>query len=83
MLAARKINDEFNFFDGIFTNAMFMTVWLIIVIGQYLIVQFGSTPMKVHIAGLTLTQWIICLVAGVLSLFMNAILKLVPDSIFP
>lgn len=53
MLAARKINDEFNIFDGIFTNAMFMIVWLIIVVGQFFITQFGSSPMKVHIAGLT------------------------------
>jgi len=38
MLCARKINDEFNIFDGIFTNAMFMIVWIIIVFGQFFIV---------------------------------------------
>lgn len=83
MLAARKINDEFNFLSGIFTNAMFMTVWVIIVIGQVLIVQYGSKAMKVHITGLTMTQWIICTIVGSLSLVMNAVLKCVPESLFP
>jgi len=53
MLAARKINDELNIFAGVFTNPMFCSVWVIIVIGQYLMVQFGSRAMKVHVAGLT------------------------------
>ena len=83
MLAARKINDEFNIFSGVFTNPMFMSVWIIIVVGQYFIVQFGSRAMKVHIAGITGTQWIICLVLGSTSLIVNAILKVVPESIFP
>jgi magnesium-transporting ATPase (P-type) len=83
MLAARKINDEFNFLSGIFTNFMFMSVWIIIVVGQVLIVQFGSKAMKVHIKGLTLTQWIICIVLGACSLIMNAVLKCLPERIFP
>jgi len=33
MLCARKINDEFNIFQGVFTNAMFMGVWIVIVFG--------------------------------------------------
>lgn len=33
MLCARKINDELNIFDGIFTNAMYMAVWVLIVGG--------------------------------------------------
>ena len=53
MLAARKINDELNIFSGVFTNPMFIGVWLIIVVGQFFIVQYGSRAMKVHIAGLT------------------------------
>lgn len=83
MLAARKINDELNFFSGIFTNFMFMSVWVIIVIGQVLITQFGSKAMKVHIRGLTLNQWIICLIVSAFSLVWNFILKFVPDGLFP
>ena len=83
MLAARKINDELNIFSGVFTNPMFISVWIVIVVGQFFIVQFGSRAMKVHIAGCTTEQWIICLVGGFTSLFVNVILKFVPDSIWP
>ena len=83
MLAARKINDEFNFFDGIHTNAMFLTVWFIIVIGQVLITQFGSKAMKVHIKGITGTQWIYCVVCSAFCLIWNAILKCLPEKYFP
>lgn len=83
MLAARKINDEFNFLQGIFTNFMFMAVWIIIVIGQIFIVQFGSKAMKVHIKGLSVQQWVICVIAAAISLIWNAVLKVVPDSLFP
>lgn len=83
MVAARKINDEFNIFEGIFTNAMFSGIWLLIVAGQYFIVQFGGWALKVHLNGLNLNQWIICFCFGVTVLFFNAVLKFVPDSICP
>jgi Ca2+-transporting ATPase len=38
MINCRKINDEINIFDGIRKNKMFIAVWLIIVIGQFIIV---------------------------------------------
>ena len=38
MLAARKINDEKNIFEGIFNNFMFLSVWIVIVVGQLFIV---------------------------------------------
>jgi magnesium-transporting ATPase (P-type) len=54
MLGARKINDELNIFEGILTNAMFLGVWLVIVLGQFFIVTFGGWAMKVHLDGLTI-----------------------------
>jgi len=33
MIAARKINDEINICSGLFTNAMFIGVWLVILVG--------------------------------------------------
>jgi len=53
MLAARKINDEYNIFAGVFDNIWFVGVWLFIAAGQVFIVQYGAIAMKVHIAGLT------------------------------
>ena len=83
MLAARKINDEKNIFDGIFTNIMFMTIWVIILVGQFLIVTFGSKAMKCHIAGLTGAQWIWCVLISAVGLVWNLILKFIPDTLFP
>lgn len=34
MICARKINDQLNIFDGVFSNPAFMTVWTIIVVFQ-------------------------------------------------
>jgi len=83
MLAARKIEDEFNIFSGMHTNPMFIGVWLVIVVGQVFIVQYGSIAMKVHIAGLTGAQWGLCMGVGFLTLIWNMVLKLVPDRICP
>jgi len=83
MLCSRKINDEFNFLEGVFTNCMFICVWIIILAGQFAITQFGSVAMKVHVKGLTAEQWGICLIFSLLSLVVNAILKCMPDSMCP
>mmetsp|Transcript_41237 Transcript_41237/g.62756 ORF Transcript_41237/g.62756 Transcript_41237/m.62756 type:complete len:167 (+) Transcript_41237:2198-2698(+) len=83
MLAARKINDEINIFEGVFTNPMFISVWLVIVIGQVFIVLVGGWAMKVHLNGLTPWQWGFCLALGLTSLIWNFVLKFVPDSICP
>lgn len=52
MLNARKINDEKNIFDGIFTNPMFLIIWVIIIIGQFIIVQFTGIVFEVSRDGL-------------------------------
>lgn len=52
MINARKINDELNIFDGIFKNKMFLIIWILIIGGQAIIVEFGSTALKVAKDGL-------------------------------
>jgi len=83
MLGARKINDEINIFEGVFKNSMFVAVWLTIVGGQIAMVLFGGWAMKVHLNGLTGLQWIISVAIGAISLFINLILKFVPEKFFP
>jgi len=83
MLAARKINDEFNIFEGMCGNVMFVGVWIIILVAQIGIVNLGGKVFKVHKDGLTLEQWAWCLGFGVTSLIWNAVLKKVPESICP
>lgn len=83
MLGARKINDEFNIFEGIFNNWLFMTVWTIIFVGQIAIMAFGRKALKVHEEGITLTQWILSVGLSFISLFVNLLLKVVPEKFFP
>jgi Ca2+-transporting ATPase len=83
MVAARKINDEINILDGIHTNGMFLGVYLVIVAGQILIVQFGGWAMKVHLDGLKMDQWGLCIWVAATSLIWNFVLKFVPDRICP
>lgn len=83
MLGARKINDEVNIFEGVWTNAMFIGVWITIVGGQILMVVFGGWAMKVHLNGLTTMQWVMSCALGAASLLINLILKFVPEKFFP
>lgn len=84
MIASRKINDEVNIFEGVFQNTMFMVVWIIIVAGQFFMVQFGGRSMKVHLNGLTGTQWIITVCIALVTFIWNFVLKkCIPDSWAP
>jgi len=38
MISARKIHDELNVFSGIFENPTYVTIWVIIVVGQIIII---------------------------------------------
>jgi magnesium-transporting ATPase (P-type) len=52
MLCCRKIFDEWNFLEGIHKNFIFIGVWFVIIVGQVLITQFGSTVFVVSNYGL-------------------------------
>ena len=85
MLCARKINDEWNFLEGIHTNGMFIAV-IIFIVGLQCFVMLSykidtkiSQAFSVHFEGLTGTQWIISLIVGLATFPINAIMKLVPD----
>jgi len=89
MLCARKINDEFNFMEGIETNTMFIGV-LAAIAGLQVFIMFSGGINKqiayafsVHIYGLTSTQWIITVVGGLFTFPINAILQKVPDTWAP
>jgi hypothetical protein len=66
MINCRKINDEKNIFDGLFANYMFPLIWLVIVIGQGIIVEFGSKVMKCSPAGLAWSHWVIAIILGLI-----------------
>ena len=79
MFAARKIHDEWNIFEGMHTNFVFMGIWLIICVGQVIICQFGGRVFRVCLDGLDGIQWAMSIAVGTSSLFLNVLLKLIPD----
>jgi hypothetical protein len=83
MICSRKINDQVNIFEGIFTNPAFMIVWVIIVIVQICCAQLFGRFVSVHINGLTAITWIYCLVISLVTFPINFILKFVPDTCCP
>jgi Ca2+ transporting ATPase len=42
MICARKIHDEWNIFEGIHTNLIFIAIWFVIIGGQVIITTFGQ-----------------------------------------
>jgi len=83
MICSRKINDEFNIFEGIFKNPIFITIWIVIIGGQILISTFGGRIFVVCLDGLDLTQWGMAFAVGATSFVINLILKFVPDWLCP
>lgn len=83
MICCRKVHDEFNIFDGIFKNPMFIVLWLAIMAGQILITEFGSLVFQTCFKGLDGPQWGIAFLIGMSTFVLNAILKVCPDWIAP
>jgi Ca2+ transporting ATPase len=83
MLNARKINDEFNIFSGIFKNTMFVVIWIIILVMQILITQFTQDVFVVARKGLYWSQWLLCIAFGVSVIPLDALIKFVPDTVCP
>lgn len=83
MINARKINDEINIFEGIFENTTYVIIWVIIVGGQVIIMEFGERALKVNRGGLHYTHWIIAMLLGLSTWGVSLILKFVPDTWCP
>ena len=73
---ARKVNGEWNIFEGIYKNWMFGVIIAIEIILQVAIVEIGGPIFKT--TGLTIMQWIICIVIGAVSWPLGLVLRLTP-----
>ena len=73
----RKIHEnEFNVFDGLFGNSLFLMVIGITVVTQLLLVEYGGEAVKC--TPLTLYQNLICILIGSVSILFGFIVKLLP-----
>lgn len=82
MVCSRKIHDEFNIFEGIASNWMFIVVWLLIIGGQ-IAISFSGRVFKLHSAGLSWEQHLSAMGYSLGVFIVNAILKCVPDGVIP
>ncbi|KAF9914661.1 hypothetical protein BX616_007825, partial [Lobosporangium transversale] len=80
-LNCRRIDDSLNVFKNLHNNKLFILIQLIVIGGQYVIVQFGGRAFKT--VPLTPKQWLITLAIGSLSLPVGVILRLLPSYMIP
>lgn len=83
ILNARIINDDKNIFKGMLGNKVFCFVFVFIGIGQGIIVEFGSTAMKISSGGLHGYHWLIAVILGLTTWVLSFFLRFLPETIRP
>ncbi|CAL8074031.1 unnamed protein product [Calicophoron daubneyi] len=78
---ARKIHGQRNVFSGMFSNILFVIIWISTFILQVIIVQFGGYAFST--SPLNLEGWLWCLFFGIGSLVWGQVMISVPDWIVP
>jgi len=72
----RKLGQDFNIFEGLFTNPICIGVLVFTMVFQYLIVEFGGEFASTH--PLTGEQWAQCILLGALSIPVGYVIRLIP-----
>ncbi|KAK3843651.1 MAG: PMCA-type calcium-translocating P-type ATPase [Linnemannia gamsii] len=76
----RRLDNRLNIFSGMLKNNYFMVIFVIMVVFQVVIVEWGGEAFKTeHIDNV---QWAICVLLGLLSLPFGVIIRLIPDELF-
>ena len=83
MIASRKIYDEKNICKGFFDNIAFLIIWVIIVIVNFLIIQYTGAFFSLHPAGQSWEQHLMAIGVSCSVLIFNLLLKLLPDDVVP
>jgi Ca2+-transporting ATPase len=77
---SRRLDNNFNIFEGVFRNWWFMGIQLIIIGGQLLIMFVGGQAFSINrING---AEWGYSIVLGALSMPVAVIIRLLPDELF-
>jgi Ca2+-transporting ATPase len=78
--SCRRIDNRFNVLAGLHRNFFFIAIFLICVVGQVIIVQWGGQAFQT--TPLDGTHWAISIVVGLLALPIGAVIRMIPDNIF-
>jgi len=77
----RKLNGERNVFEGIMENRIFVNIVASTFVIQCLGTQFGGRWLKCYEGGLTLMQWLFCLLVGAGVLAWQQVINLAVHSV--
>jgi Ca2+-transporting ATPase len=77
---ARRLDNGFNIFEGMYKNYWFIGIQFIIVGGQILIMFIGGAAFSIH--RINAAQWAYSLVLGVLAIPFAVVIRLFPDELF-
>ena len=73
----RRLDNKFNFFEGITKNYFFMIIQVIIIAGQVMIIFVGDIAFSVtRIDGVS---WAVSIVLGLLSIPVGLVIRCIPD----
>jgi len=70
-LNCRKIDETYNFFEGITKNTVYIFIWCFIVVVQILLGQYGGVFFSCYRFGLSGPQWGVCIGLGATGLIVN------------
>ncbi len=73
---SRKVNEEWNVFEGLFTNYMFGMILLITVFVQVIMVEFFGDFAQT--TGLTWSEWLSSIGIGAISIPIGFLVRLIP-----
>jgi Ca2+-transporting ATPase len=76
----RRLDNRLNVFSGVLKNNYFMAIFVIMVVFQIVIVEWGGEAFKTE--KIDRAQWAICVILGFLSLPFGVIIRLIPDELF-
>ena len=76
----RRLDNNFNIFEGMFRNYWFLGINCIMVAGQVMIVFVGGAAFSV--TRLTGIQWAVCIVCAIGCLPWAVVLRFIPDKYF-
>ncbi|CAD8172417.1 unnamed protein product [Paramecium octaurelia] len=79
-LNSRKLNDEFNIFQNIGNNSLFIIIVFFIFALQIILITFAGIAFSCYTYyGLTIQQWLISILIGSIGWVVSALLKLIPE----
>ncbi|XP_035791812.1 plasma membrane calcium-transporting ATPase 2-like isoform X3 [Anopheles albimanus] len=80
-LNARKIHGQRNIFQGLFTNPIFYSIWLVTLVSQVFIIQFGKVAFSTK--ALNVEQWLWSVFFGLGTLIWAQIVTSIPTRKMP